>query len=148
MTVFPSFQSRSFKWAESVPLPYPVYGHATVSHNGLVYVIGGKDDSKYVLTEKQFPEQFHSIKLRYLFFLICEHKLCCFACRKCLKRMCVFDIKKGEWKDLAPMKTERSLFGITLHKDKIYVAAGVTETGLTGTMEVYDIAKNKSVQNV
>lgn len=37
---------RSFKWGESDPLPYEVYGHGTVSHQGLVYVIGGKSESK------------------------------------------------------------------------------------------------------
>lgn len=37
---------RSFKWGESDPLPYTVYGHGTVSHKGLVYVIGGKAESK------------------------------------------------------------------------------------------------------
>lgn len=42
------FVSRSFKWGESDSLPYEVYGHGTVSHNGLVYVIGGKSQSKYV----------------------------------------------------------------------------------------------------
>lgn len=44
------------------------------------------------------------------------------------------------------MKTERSLFGVTVYNDKIYVAGGVTESGLTGAMEVYDIKSNKSVQ--
>lgn len=37
---------RSFKWGESDPLPYPVYGHATLSHNDVVYVIGGKGENK------------------------------------------------------------------------------------------------------
>lgn len=37
---------RSFKWGESEPIPYPVYGHATISHNDTVYVIGGKGDNK------------------------------------------------------------------------------------------------------
>lgn len=37
---------RSFKWGESDPLPYSVYAHATVSHNGLVYVLGGKSENK------------------------------------------------------------------------------------------------------
>nr|XP_029512203.1 kelch-like protein 40b [Oncorhynchus nerka] len=40
------YDRQSFKWGESDPIPYPVYGHATVSHNGLIYVIGGKSDSK------------------------------------------------------------------------------------------------------
>ena len=41
------------------------------------------------------------------------------------------------------MKKARSLFGITVHNDQIYVVTGVTDTGLTGTVEVYDIATNK-----
>lgn len=55
-------------------------------------------------------------------------------------------MKKGKWTDLAPLKTERSLFGVTVYKDKIYVAGGVTNSGLTGTIEVYDIKSNKLVQ--
>lgn len=47
MMIYPLF-CRSFKWGESDPLPYEVYGHGTVSHKGLVYVIGGKSESKYV----------------------------------------------------------------------------------------------------
>lgn len=59
--------------------------------------------------------------------------------------MCVYNPSKFEWKELAPMKTARSLFGATVHKDKIYVAAGVTDSGLTNSVEVYDIATNKYV---
>ncbi|XP_059200831.1 kelch-like protein 40a [Centropristis striata] len=40
------YDRQSFKWGESDPLPYQVYGHGTVSHNGLVYVVGGKSESK------------------------------------------------------------------------------------------------------
>ncbi|XP_030625459.1 kelch-like protein 40b [Chanos chanos] len=43
------YDRQSFKWGESDPLPYAVYAHGTVSHNGFVYVIGGKDDSKACL---------------------------------------------------------------------------------------------------
>lgn len=56
--------------------------------------------------------------------------------------MCAFDTKRFEWKQLAPMKTARSLFGATVHKGRIYVAAGVTDDGLTDSVEVYDIASN------
>ncbi|KAM8839092.1 kelch-like protein 40a [Synchiropus picturatus] len=40
------YDRQSFKWGESDPLPYQVYGHGAVSHKGLVYVIGGKSESK------------------------------------------------------------------------------------------------------
>ncbi|KAM6948846.1 kelch-like protein 40a [Aplochiton taeniatus] len=102
------YDRQSFKWGESDPLPYAVYGHGTVSHNGLVYVLGGKSESK-----------------------------------KCIKRICVYNPKKFEWKELAPMKIARSLFGVTVLKDQIYVVTGVTDTGLTSTVEVYDIATNQ-----
>ncbi|XP_076147434.1 kelch-like protein 40b [Alosa pseudoharengus] len=102
------YDRQSFKWGESDPLPYKVYGHATVSHDDVVYVLGGKGENK-----------------------------------KCLKRVCAYDAKKFEWKELAPMAVARSLFGATVYKNKIYVAAGVTDSGLTGTVEVYDIATNK-----
>ncbi|XP_016051682.1 PREDICTED: kelch-like protein 40 [Miniopterus natalensis] len=100
--------SRSFKWGESDPLPYAVYGHVVVSHMDLVYVIGGKGSD-----------------------------------RKCLNKMCVYDPKKFEWKELAPMQTARSLFGATIHDGRIFVAAGVTDTGLTSSVEVYSITDNK-----
>lgn len=57
--------------------------------------------------------------------------------------MCAYDAKRFEWKELGPMKHARSLCGATIHENKIYVAGGVTDNGLTDTMEVYDIATNK-----
>ena len=57
--------------------------------------------------------------------------------------MCVYDPKKFEWKELAPLQTARSLFGATVHDGRIFVAAGVTDTGLTSSAEVYSIADNK-----
>lgn len=126
---------RSFKWGESDPLPYEVYGHGTVSHKGLVYVIGGKSESKYVPVSPRHPQLCSTTMLT----LTTHPRLR----RKCLSRVCVYDPTKFEWKDLAPLKTARSLFGITVHKDRIYVATGVTDSGLTGSVEVYDIATNK-----
>uniref|UniRef100_A0AAQ4RRV8 Kelch-like family member 40a n=1 Tax=Gasterosteus aculeatus aculeatus TaxID=481459 RepID=A0AAQ4RRV8_GASAC len=41
------YDRQSFKWGESDPLPYEVYGHGTVSHKGLVYVVGGKSETTY-----------------------------------------------------------------------------------------------------
>ncbi|XP_055457774.1 kelch-like protein 40 [Psammomys obesus] len=102
------YDRLSFKWGESDPLPYAVYGHAVLSYMDLVYVIGGKGKD-----------------------------------RKCLSKMCVYDPKKFEWKELAPMQTARSLFGATVHDGRIFVAAGVTDTGLTSSAEVYSIADNK-----
>ncbi|KAK2859510.1 hypothetical protein Q5P01_004130 [Channa striata] len=45
------YDRQSFKWGESEPIPYAVYGHATVSHNDVVYVIGGKGENKSCLNK-------------------------------------------------------------------------------------------------
>lgn len=63
--------------------------------------------------------------------------------RKCLRRVCVYNPTKFEWKDLAPLKTARSLFGVTVHNDQIYVVTGVTDKGLTSSVEVYDVAADR-----
>lgn len=68
---------------------------------------------------------------------------CPLPSRKCLNKVCAYDPKKFEWKELAPMHTARSLFGATIHDGHIVVAAGVTDTGLTSSAEVYSIADNK-----
>lgn len=54
------FVLRFLKWAESDPLPYLVYGHGVVSHNEMIYVIGGKGENKYV----------HLCNLRWNMYLI------------------------------------------------------------------------------
>ncbi|KAH0627653.1 hypothetical protein JD844_003693 [Phrynosoma platyrhinos] len=52
----------SFKWGESDSLPFAVYGHGVVSHNDLIYVIGGKGNDKWeVFTE--FPQERSSVSL-------------------------------------------------------------------------------------
>ncbi|XP_078392744.1 kelch-like protein 40b [Cetorhinus maximus] len=102
------YDRHTFKWGESDPLPYEVYGHSVLSHNARVYVIGGKGKDK-----------------------------------KCLNKVCVYNPERFEWKELAPLKIARSLFGATVHQDKIWVATGVTDSGLTGSIEVYDITTNK-----
>lgn len=60
-----------------------------------------------------------------------------------MRRVCVYSPTKFEWKDLAPLTTARALFGITVYKDQIFVVTGVTDAGLTSSVEVYDIATNK-----
>ncbi|MEQ2165221.1 hypothetical protein GOODEAATRI_014685 [Goodea atripinnis] len=43
------YDRQSFKWGESESILYPVYGHSAVSHDDVVYVIGGKGDNKSCL---------------------------------------------------------------------------------------------------
>lgn len=62
---------------------------------------------------------------------------------KALNKMFAYNHKQAEWRELAAMKTPRSMFGAVVHNGKIVVAGGVNEEGLTATCEAYDFATNK-----
>lgn len=62
---------------------------------------------------------------------------------KALNKMFAYNHKQSEWRELAAMKTPRSMFGAVVHKGKIVVAGGVNEEGLTASCEAYDFATNK-----
>uniref|UniRef100_A0A8C5WNS8 Kelch like family member 41 n=1 Tax=Laticauda laticaudata TaxID=8630 RepID=A0A8C5WNS8_LATLA len=102
------YDPESVKWNEVKKLPLKVYGHATTSHNGAIYCLGGKTDDK-----------------------------------KCTNRVFIYNSKRGDWRDLPPMKVARSMFGIAIHKGKIVIAGGVTEEGLSSTVEAFDLTTNK-----
>ncbi len=59
--------------------------------------------------------------------------------------MFAYNHKKSEWKELAAMKTPRSMFGAEVHKGKIVVVGGVNEDGLLSSSEAYDFGTNKYV---
>lgn len=41
------------------------------------------------------------------------------------------------------MKIPRSMFGVAVHKGKIVIAGGVTEDGLSASVEAFDLNTNK-----
>lgn len=69
---------------------------------------------------------------------------CIFSLRsKALNKMFAYNHKQSEWRELAAMKTPRSMFGAVVHNGKILVVGGVNEEGLTASCEAYDFASNK-----
>lgn len=46
------------------------------------------------------------------------------------------------------MKVARSMFGVAIHKGKIVIAGGVTEEGLSASVEALDLTTNKLVYNL
>ncbi|XP_016328466.1 kelch-like protein 41a isoform X1 [Sinocyclocheilus anshuiensis] len=62
---------------------------------------------------------------------------------KTVNKMFAYNHKKSEWKELAAMKTPRSMFGAVFHKRKIIVVGGVNEDGLLASCEAYDFGTNK-----
>lgn len=62
---------------------------------------------------------------------------------KALNKMFAYNHKQSEWRELAAMKTPRSMFGAIVHNGKIVVVGGVNEEGLTASCEAYDFTSNK-----
>ncbi|XP_051970034.1 kelch-like protein 40b isoform X2 [Xyrauchen texanus] len=118
---FLQFDPESSDWMGMPPMPSPRFLFGMGEAENSIYVIGGR--------EMKEGEQILDTVMVY------DRK-------ECLKRVSAYDTKKQQWTDLAPLNTARSLFGVTIHKNKIYVAAGVTDTGITGSSEVYDIKTN------
>lgn len=59
--------------------------------------------------------------------------------------MFAYNNKRSEWKEVASMKTPRSMFGAVIHNGRIIVAGGINEDGLTAACEAYDFGTNKYV---
>ncbi|KAL4656631.1 kelch-like protein 41b [Arapaima gigas] len=62
---------------------------------------------------------------------------------KYINKMFAYNHKKSEWRELASMKTARSMFGAVVHKGKIVVTGGVNDDGLIAASEVYDFGTNR-----
>ncbi|XP_062841438.1 kelch-like protein 40b isoform X2 [Trichomycterus rosablanca] len=156
---FLQYDSASSDWLGMPPMPSPRFLFGMGESENFIFVIGGKElkegeqtlDSVLVY-DRQACKWEESAPLPYAVYGhgTVSHNGIVYVIggkgddKQCVNRVCAYDTMKGEWKDLAPMQTARSLFGVTVYKEKIYIAAGVTETGLTGSMEVYDIKTNKS----
>ncbi|XP_043921981.1 kelch-like protein 40 [Protopterus annectens] len=155
---FLQFDPLETDWLGMPPLPSPRCLFGLGEAENFIYAIGGKELKEGEQTlDTVIAYDRHSFKwgesdsLPYPVYgqAVVSHKDMVYIIggkgedKKCLNKMCVYDPKKFEWRDLAPMKIARSLFGATVHKGKIYVAAGVTDNGLTNSVEVYNIANNK-----
>ncbi|KTG44481.1 hypothetical protein cypCar_00026615 [Cyprinus carpio] len=56
------YDTEKMKWHETKKLPLRIHGHSVVSHNNLVYCIGGKTDDKWD-TFTEFPQERSSVNL-------------------------------------------------------------------------------------
>ncbi|KAM3860619.1 kelch-like protein 40b [Diretmus argenteus] len=155
---FLQYDPVSADWLGMAPIPSPRFLFGLAEAENSIFVVGGKElkeqdhtlDSVLVYDRLSFKwSESEPIPYPVYGHTTVSHNGVIYVIggkednKKCLKRMCAYDAKSFEWKELAPMKFARSLCGATIHKEKIYVAAGVTDVGLTNTVEVYDIAANK-----
>uniref|UniRef100_A0A6Q2Y2X1 BTB domain-containing protein n=1 Tax=Esox lucius TaxID=8010 RepID=A0A6Q2Y2X1_ESOLU len=130
------YDRQSFKWGESDPLPYTVYGHGTVSHNGLVYVIGGKTESKkctrrvcvYNPTKFEWKE-LAPMKLARSLFAVTVHKDQIYVATGVTdsgltNAVEIYDIATNKWSDFAEFPQERSSMNMITMGGSLYAIGG------------------------
>ncbi|KAM3604638.1 uncharacterized protein V6R79_014186 [Siganus canaliculatus] len=130
------YDRQSFKWGESDPLPYEVYGHGTVSHKGLVYVIGGKSESKkcmrrvcvYNPTKFEWKDLAPMKKARSLFG-ITIHKDQIFVVTGVTdggltSSTEVYDIATNKWSEFTEFPQERSSLNLISMGGFLYAMGG------------------------
>ncbi|XP_068438132.1 kelch-like protein 40b [Clinocottus analis] len=130
------YDRQSFKWGESEPLPYPVYGHATTSHNDVVYVIGGKGDSKSCLKKmcaydaRKFEwKELAPMKVARSLFGVTVHKDKIYVAAGVTDTgltdsVEVYDIATNKWSDFVVFPQERSSLNLVSLAGLLYAVGG------------------------
>ncbi|XP_008327014.1 kelch-like protein 41a [Cynoglossus semilaevis] len=154
---FYKLDSLTSEWTALPPLPSPRCLFAMGEFEKLIFAVAGKDlqsseshdtvlcydTEKMKWSEtKKLPVKIHGhcvvsdIGLVYCIGGKSDDN-------KSTNKMYAYNHKRSEWKEVASMKTPRSMFGATVHMGKIIVAGGVNEEGITATCEAYDFGTNK-----
>ncbi|XP_053734047.1 kelch-like protein 41a [Synchiropus splendidus] len=154
---FYQLDSLASEWRALPPMPSPRCLFAMGEFNNLIFAVAGKDlqsdeshdtvlcydSEKMKWSEtKKLPLKIHG------HCVVSENGLMyCIGGKtdenKATNKMFTYNHKRSEWKEVASMKTPRSMFGATIHKGKIIVGGGVNEEGLTASCEAYDFSTNK-----
>ncbi|KAJ0059494.1 hypothetical protein NL108_001829, partial [Boleophthalmus pectinirostris] len=130
------YDRQSFKWGESEPIPYPVYGHATVSYNDMVYVIGGKGDNKKCLKKmcvydaKRFEwKELAPMKFSRSLFGAAVHNDKIYVAAGVTDNgltdsVEVYDIATNKWSDLEVFPQERSSLNLVSLAGTLFAIGG------------------------
>lgn len=151
------FDSLTAEWVALPPMPSPRCLFAVGECENLLFAVAGKDlqsdesldtvmcydteKMKWTQTKK-LPMNIHG------HCVVSENGLVyCIGGKtddnKATNKMFAYNHKRSEWKEVASMKTPRSMFGAVIHNGKIVVAGGVNEEGLIAACETYDFGTNK-----
>ncbi|KAJ0022903.1 hypothetical protein NQD34_015037 [Periophthalmus magnuspinnatus] len=130
------YDRQSFKWGECEPIPYPVYGHAAVSHNDMVYVIGGKGDNKSCLKKmcvydaKRFGwKELAPMNVSRSLFGAAVHNDKIYVAAGVTDdgltdSVEVYDIATNKWSDLEPFPQERSSLNLVSLGGALFAIGG------------------------
>ncbi|XP_069015528.1 kelch-like protein 40b [Embiotoca jacksoni] len=142
------YDRQSFKWGESEPIPYAVYGHATLSHNDVVYVIGGKGDNKSCLKKmcvynaKRFEwKELAPMKTARSLFGATVHKDKIYVAAGVTDNgltdsVEVYDIATNKWSDCEPFLQERSSLNLVSLAGSLYAVGGFSMMPLEDSEEI------------
>ncbi|XP_008306159.1 kelch-like protein 40b [Cynoglossus semilaevis] len=142
------YDRQSFKWGESEPVPYQVYGHATISHNDLVYVIGGKDENKSCLKKmcvynaKRFEwKELAPMKTARSLFGVTVHNNQIYVAAGVTDSgltdtVEVYDIATNKWSDFTEFPQERSSLNILSLAGSLYAVGGFAMMPLEDSEEI------------
>ncbi|XP_078136632.1 kelch-like protein 40b [Sander vitreus] len=142
------YDRQSFKWGESESLPYPVYGHATVTHNDVVYVIGGKGDTKSCLKKmcaydaRKFEwKELAPMKVARSLFGAIVHKDKIYVAAGVTDTgltdtVEVYDIATNKWSDFVAFPQERSSLNLVSVAGLLYAVGGFAMMPLEDSDEI------------
>lgn len=154
---FYQLDSLAAEWMALPPMPSPrcLFGLGEVDN--LIFAVAGKDlqsnESHDTVmcydTEKMKWSETKKLPLKiHGHSVVSENGLVyCIGGKtednKTTNKMFAYNHKRSEWKEVASMKTPRSMFGAVIYKGRIIVAGGVNEDGLSAGCEAYDFGTNK-----
>ncbi|XP_048866237.1 kelch-like protein 40a isoform X1 [Brienomyrus brachyistius] len=130
------YDRQSFKWGDSDPLPYSVYGHGTVSHDGLVYVIGGKGEGRKCMRRVCVynPMKFEwrdlaPLKTARSLFGVAVHQGKIYVVAGVTDSGLtstaeIYDIAKNKWSDFTEFPQERSSLNLVSLDGSLYAVGG------------------------
>ncbi|XP_049605817.1 kelch-like protein 40b [Syngnathus scovelli] len=142
------YDRQSFKWGESDPIPYAVYGHATVSSNDKVYVIGGKGDDKNCLSKmvvydaKRFEwKELAPMKVARSLFGATVHQNKIYVAAGVTDTgltdsVEVYDIATNKWSDFEPFPQERSSLNLVSLGGSLFAVGGFAMVPLEDSEDI------------
>ncbi|KAM6934340.1 kelch-like protein 41a [Xenentodon cancila] len=154
---FYQLDSLAAEWIALPPMPSPRCLFALGEFDNLLFAVAGKDlqsnESHDTVmcydTEKMKWSEAKKLPLKIHGHCVVSANGLVYSIggktddNKATNKMFAYNHKKSEWKEVASMKTPRSMFGAVIHKGRIIVAGGVNEDGLTAACEAYDFGTNK-----
>ncbi|CAH2305713.1 kelch 41 [Pelobates cultripes] len=130
------YDSKAVAWKEGKKLPIKVYGHSVVSHNGLIYALGGKTDDKkctgrmFVFNSKKGDwKDLPPMRTARSMFGAAVHNGKIFVVGGVTEdgltaSVEAFDIASNKWEPVAEFPQERSSINMTSVAGSLYAIGG------------------------